>query len=272
VATNAGGGYLAGMGVACGDLDADGRLDLAVTNFYGESTTFYHNLGGGQFVDRSAAVGLAAPTRYVLGFGLAFVDADNDGVLDVAQANGHVSDLSPHVPFAMPAMLFRGEGEGRLRDVSSAAGAPWTVPHLGRGLAAGDLDNDGKVDLLMVCGGEPLVYFHNQGPVGSHLTLQLEGAGPGSNRDAVGATATVVAGGRRRIVPQLGGASFLSASDHRLHFGLGAATRVESIEIRWPSGRVDRLVGLEADRAYRIREGDARPQPLPGWTPRTAAR
>ncbi|APW58861.1 FG-GAP-like repeat-containing protein [Paludisphaera borealis] len=120
VATNAGGGYLAGMGVACGDLDGDGRLDLAVTNFYGESTTFYQNLGGGQFVDRSAAVGLSAPTRYVLGFGLSFLDVDNDGLLDVVQTNGHVSDLSPHVPYAMPSMLLRGEGGG-----GCATSRPW---------------------------------------------------------------------------------------------------------------------------------------------------
>jgi tetratricopeptide (TPR) repeat protein len=274
VATNAGGGYLAGMGVACGDLNGDGLLDLAVTNFYGESTTFYQNLGAGQFVDRSAAVGLSAPTRYVLGFGLAFVDLNNDGLLDVAQADGHVSDLSPHVPFAMPAMLLLGEGGGRLRNVSTDAGAPWRVHRLGRGMAVGDLDNDGKTDLLMVSGGAPLAYFHNQGPAGSHLTLKLEGAGPGagSNRDAVGATATVVVEGRRMIAPRLGGGSFLSASDDRLRFGLGAASRVESVEVRWPSGRVDRHHDLEADRAYHLREGASQAEPLPGWTRSKAAR
>ena len=98
VATNAAGGYQAGMGVACGDLDGDGRPDLAVTNFYGESTTFYRNLGGGLFADQTAAIGLAAPSRYLLGFGVAFLDANNDGRLDLATANGHVNDLRPNVP------------------------------------------------------------------------------------------------------------------------------------------------------------------------------
>ena len=144
VATNAEGGFLAGMGIACGDLDGDGRLDLAVTNFYGESTTFYKNLGGGQFIDHTAAIGLGAPSRYLLGFGAAFLDANNDGRLDLATANGHVNDLGPHVPFAMPAQLLLGEAGGRLTDVSQRAGAPWLVPRVGRGLAVGDLDNDDR--------------------------------------------------------------------------------------------------------------------------------
>ena len=97
------------MGVACGDLDGDGRLDLAVTNFYGESTTFYRNLGGGIFADHTAAVGLAAPSRYLLGFGIAFLDANNDGRLDLATANGHVNDIRPEFPYAMPAQLLLGD-------------------------------------------------------------------------------------------------------------------------------------------------------------------
>src|SRR5579883_1187181 len=179
VATNAEGLYLAGMGIACGDLDGDGRLDLAVTNFYGESTTFYRNLGAGQFIDHTAAIGLAAPSRYLLGFGAAFFDANNDGRLDLATANGHVNDLRPNIPFAMPAQLLLGEPTGRLAEVTSRAGAAWQVPRLGRGLAVGDLDNDGRLDLLIVGEGSPLAYLHNQGPAGHFLTLELEGSGPG---------------------------------------------------------------------------------------------
>src|SRR5689334_23725532 len=99
LAASASGGFLAGMGVACGDLDGDGLIDLAVTNFYGESTTFYRNLGGGQFIDRTAAAGISTATRYLLGFGTSFLDANNDGKLDLATANGHVNDLRPHVPY-----------------------------------------------------------------------------------------------------------------------------------------------------------------------------
>jgi tetratricopeptide (TPR) repeat protein len=262
VATSTSGGYLAGMGVACGDLDGDGRLDLAVTNFYGESTTFYRNLGDGQFADRTAAVGLAAPSRYLLGFGAAFLDADDDGRLDLATANGHVNDLRPLLPYAMPAQLLLGEASGRLVDVSQRVGPPWQVPRLGRGLACGDMDNDGRLDLLIVSERTPLAYFHNEGPSGHSITLQLEGAPPRSNRDAVGARLTLVAGGRRQVAERIGGSSYLSANDHRLHFGLGDSSHVESIEVRWPSGRVDRYTDLAADRGYRLREGATTPKAL----------
>ena len=175
VGSNGDGGYQAGMGVACGDLDGDGRPELAVTNFYGESTSLFYNLGAVLFADRTAAFGLAAPSRYVLGFGAAFLDANNDGRLDLVQANGHVNDYRPGIPYAMPAQLFLGIGGGRLAEVSDSAGACWRAPRLGRGLAVGDLDNDGRPDLLIVAEGEPLAYFHNRGPVGHFLTLGLEG-------------------------------------------------------------------------------------------------
>ncbi len=265
VATNAEGGFLAGMGVACGDLDGDGRVDLAVTNYYGESTTFYQNLGAGQFLDRTVGVGLAAPSRYLLGFGAAFIDANNDGRLDLATANGHVNDLRPYQPYVMPAQLLLGDVSGRLTEVSQRAGAPWQVLRLGRGLATGDLDNDGRLDLLIVGEGQSMAYFHNQGPAGHFVTIQLEGSTPGSNRDAIGARVTLTAGGRRQVAHRIGGSSFLSAHDHRLHFGLGEATRVESIEVRWPSGQVQRHTGLAADSAYLLREGQTRALPLHAW-------
>jgi enediyne biosynthesis protein E4 len=265
VATNAQGGYLAGMGIACGDFDGDGDADLAVTNFYGESTSFYLNLGHGQFADQTSAVNLTAPTRHVLGFGIDFLDADNDGWLDLAQANGHVNDYRPAIPFAMPAQLFRGGPAGRFAEVSGSAGDCWQTPRVGRGLAVGDVDNDGKPDVLIVASGQPLAYLHNRGPAGHFITLQLEGASPRSNRDAIGARVTVTAGGRRRFAQRTGGGSFLSASDPRLHFGLGDASRAESIEVRWPSGHVDQFSALAADTAYLLREGQPNPKPLPGW-------
>ena len=135
LAGNANGGFQAGMGVACGDLDGDGRADLGVTNFYNESMTFYHNLGGGLFADHTAEIGLAVPTRYRLGFGTSFVDVNNDGYLDVAIANGHIDDFRPEIPYAMPAQLLVGSEGGKLTDVSNRAGSPWQVPRVGRGLA-----------------------------------------------------------------------------------------------------------------------------------------
>ena len=162
VACNALGGYQAGMGVAAGDLDGDGRPDLAVTNFFNESTTLFHNLGDGQFADHTTAVGLAAPSRYRLGFGIAFLDADNDGRLDLMTANGHVNDYRPEVPYAMPVQLLLGGPGGRLDDVTARAGPALLVPHIGRGLAIGDLDNDGRIDAVLVAQNEPLVYLHNR--------------------------------------------------------------------------------------------------------------
>jgi enediyne biosynthesis protein E4 len=271
VASSGEGGYQAGMGIACGDLDGDGRPDLAVTNFYGESTSLFINLGRGLFADRTSAAGLRAPSRSVLGFGASFLDANNDGRLDLATANGHVNDYRPAVPYAMPAQLFLGDGAGRLADVSNSAGPCWQVPRVARGMAAGDLDNDGRLDLVIVAEQEPLVYFRNQGPAGHFITFKLEGTAPGSNRDAVGARVTLTAGGRRQVVSRIGGGSFLSASDDRLHFGLGEMTSFEEVEVRWPSGAVDRHTGLAVDTAHRLKEGQTRASALPGWRPQPTA-
>ena len=258
------GGYRAGMGVARGDLDGDGLIDLAVTNFFGESTSVYRHLGSGMFAERSDSSGIGAASRPLLGFGVAAFDADNDGRLDLATANGHVNDLRPHFPFLMPAQLLVGLGGGRFDDASARAGACWNVPRMGRGLAAGDLDNDGRVDLLLVSQNQPLAYFHNGTDRPGHaLTLRLEGRE--SNRDGVGAQVRVTAGGRTVVADRFGGGSYLSSSDPRLHFGLGDARRADLIEVLWPSGRTDRHSGLAADAGYLLREGASLPLPLPGF-------
>ena len=263
VAGNASGAYQAGMGVAAGDLDGDGLVDLVVTNFYGESTTFYRNLGGGNFTDATASVGLAVASRRLLGFGVALFDADNNGRLDLASANGHVNDLRPNYPYLMPAQLLISGVDGRLTDYSDRAGAPWTVPRMGRGLAVGDLDNDGRLDVLILSHKQPLAFLHNQTEARPFLTLRLEGRG--SNRDAIGAKVAVTAAGRRRVAQRFGGGSFQSASDLRLHFGMGSVDRVESIEIVWPSGRISRFRDLKADNGYLLREGALEPSSLDGF-------
>jgi thioredoxin-like negative regulator of GroEL len=263
VAANASGGYQAGMGVACGDLDGDGQPDLAVTNYYNESTSFFQNLGHGLFADHTAAIGLAATSRHRLGFGVAMPDVDNDGWLDLLTVNGHIHDGRPQFPWKMPAQLLRGIGSGRVRDITAEAGAPLLVEHIARGLAIGDLDNDGRVDAVVQAQDEPLVYLHNRSDAGSALTLLLEGTA--SNRDAVGAVVTVEAGGRRRVATRLGGGSYQSAGDPRLHFGLGDAKRADRVEVRWPSGRVDHFEGLAAGTGHLLREGEPSPRPLPGW-------
>jgi tetratricopeptide (TPR) repeat protein len=257
VACNAQGSNQAGMGVAAGDLDGDGRLDLAVTNFFDESTSLFHNLGGGQFADHTAAVGLAAPSRDRLGFGISFLDVNNDGRLDLMTANGHVNDYRPKVPYAMPVQLLLGGPGGWLTDITARAGPALLIPHIGRGLAIGDLDNDGRIDALMAAVNEPLVYLNNRTAGGHYVSIALEGTT--SNRDGVGARVIIEAAGSRQVAQRLGGGSFLSASDSRLHFGLGNARRIDRVEVRWPSGRIDSFQNLDADKRYHLREGDPKP-------------
>jgi tetratricopeptide (TPR) repeat protein len=253
-AASADGLYKSGMGIACGDLDGDGALDLAVTNFFGESTTFYRNLGSGLFVDQTAAIDLLAPSRPLLGFGTGFADVNNDGWLDLLSTNGHIHDLRPRIPWTMPLQLLLGGPGGRLADVSARAGEPFGRLHPGRGLAFGDLDNDGRVDAVVLNQNEPLVYLHNRTEHPGHfIRFSLEGTR--SNRDGVGARVTIDCGGRRRMSERIGGGSYQSASDPRIHFGLGASRQVDSVEVRWPSGHVDHHAGLTAGREYRLLEG-----------------
>ncbi|MFO0907066.1 MAG: FG-GAP-like repeat-containing protein [Isosphaeraceae bacterium] len=265
VAGNAEGGYQGSMGVACGDVDGDGRPDLAVTNLYGECTTLYHNLGGAQFADRTSASGLATATRELLGFGAAFGDLDNDGRLDLALANGHVNDFQPTYPYAMRAQLLLGGPAGRFRDVGPSAGPGWNTPRVGRALALGDLDNDGREDVVIVSLDAPVTLLQNQTKGGRWLTLALEGKPPGSNRDAVGARVRVQSSAGTITTGRFGGGSYQSASDGRLHVGLGRATGTATVEVRWPSGRVGTYPNLTLDHGYRLVEDGPAPRPLPGF-------
>jgi hypothetical protein len=261
-AGNAEGGYQASMGVACGDLDGDGRLDLVVTNFWGECSTLYHNMGGGLFSDWTAASGLAQATRYLLGFGTAFFDYDNDGRLDLVTANGHVNDNRPLTPYAMrPQLLANVEG-GRLVDAGLKTGGVWSREVLGRGLAIGDVDNDGRADVLILPQGEPVMYLHNETNGGRFLALRL--IGTTSNRDAVGARVKVKAGGHVQVFERFGGGSYQSASDGRFLIGVADAPRAE-VEVRWPTGEVERFQDLETNRGHALTEGRGRPEPLAAY-------
>jgi thioredoxin-like negative regulator of GroEL len=264
VAGSAEGGFQAGMGVACGDWDGDGRQDLLVTNFYGEGTTLYQNLGETLFADRSAASGIGSATRYLLGFGIALIDVTNCGRLDLVIANGHVNDNRPYYPYAMPCRLYQNQPGGRFVDVSQHAGEPWSRPFVGRGLAAGDLDNDGRRDVLVLGQNEPVAYLRNRTRAsGQFLILGLEGTA--SNRDGVGASVIVTSGGTRQVLQRTGGGSYQSAHDPRLHVGLGRRTSAETVEVRWPSGKIDRFSNLAAGTGYLLREGAAHAEPLAGF-------
>src|SRR5262249_8675437 len=158
-----------------------------------------------------------------------------------------------YFPYAMPSRLYANRPDGRLVDVSTSAGACWEVSRVGRGLAVGDLDNDGRPDALILAQNEPLAYLHNRsGSVGRFVSFRLEGTSP--SRDGVGARVVVTAGGRRQVAQRLGGGSYQSANEPRLHFGLGDGDRVESVEVRWPSGRADRHENLAVGQGYLLRE------------------
>ncbi len=257
VALDGRGDPLAGMGVAGGDLDDDGRLDLVVSNFLGRSTVGFRGLGGGAFADASDAFGLTRPTRPVLGFGLSLADLDDDGRLDLIQANGHVLDRARlGQPFAMRPTLLRNV-EGVLVDASSTAGAWFARPILGRGLAVGDLDGDGRLDAVVNALDAPAALLRNVTLGGRSLEVELVGRAPAA-RQPVGASLRATIGGRVVRGSLVGGGSYLSASARRVHLGLGAADRVDRLEVTWPSGRVETWRDLPAGLA-RIEEGAAPP-------------
>jgi hypothetical protein len=288
-----GGKAQASMGVAFDDLDNDGRLDIFVTNFSEEMSTFYHNDGNGFFTVRTAETRLGALGFLSLKWGTAMFDYDNDGDRDVFTANGHVYDVverfRPHLRFKQKNQLFRNDGPGpdgmpRFSEVTDRAGPGLQVVESSRGAAFGDFDEDGDLDILVQNLNAPPTLLRNEGGNGNHwIEVKLVGGARAvpssefrvpsskakdnnskletrnsklSNRDGIGAKIRVVAGGLTQVAQVRSGTSYLSQSDLRAHFGLGGRSRVDLVEVRWPSGRVDRVRGVPADRKITIREGE----------------
>jgi hypothetical protein len=245
----------ASMGVVAEDLNGDGRIDLFHTNFINQMSTLRWNLGGGLFIDGTLASNLAATSRSKTGFGAVACDVDNDGNLDLFVANGHTDDQPWfNTPMAQAAQLFLGRERGRF-DLASPEVAPYFVhPVVGRGVAAGDLDNDGRVDLVVVHRDVPVALLRNRTEGGHWLGLRLRGTRSG--RTPVGACVTCLAGGRTSVRWCTGGTGYLSSSDPRLWFGLGSARSVERLEVRWPSGIVQTWSNLVVDEILDLREGD----------------
>ena len=251
VAFDGQGQALAGMGAAVGDLDGDGRTDLVVSNFQGRSTVAFQARGGGSFLDASAALGLTAATRPVNGFGLTLADFDSDGRLDLVQANGHVLDRARlGVPFAMRPTLLRNSG-GRFHDASDGAGDWWKRPILGRGLAVGDLDGDGRPDLVVNALDAPAALLRNESP-GRSVAVELVG---GRTRTPFGARLRATVAGRVLLRDVPGGGSYLSASDRRVYLGLGDTPRVDRIQVIWPGGESESWFDLPASGTVRLVAG-----------------
>lgn len=262
-----GGRFMAGMGVGLGDVDGSGRPSILVSNYQDEPDMLFLNRGKLFFTDWSHPSGIGPATMKTLGFGIDFFDADRDGNLDAAVANGHVIKNAPafaKAPYEQSAQIFVGDGKAHFREVSDTAGSYFQEKRVGRGLAVGDFDNDGLEDLGYSHIGGPVKLLRNQTKTPNHyVRLNLQGDGKTTNRNAIGAKVELTAGGRTFTRWIHGGGSFLSARDRRLTIGLGSATRAEKIVVTWPNGSRQEFANLDADKGYRLTQGEATTRPDP---------
>ena len=248
----------AGMGIDAGDYDSDGRLDLVVTNLDFEMHTVHRGQAQGLFADATAESGVGFPTLPFVGFGVAFLDADNDAQLDIAIANGHILDNAPQFragsTYMQRKLLFRNTTGRRFVESGRLAGPGFALAKVGRGLAAGDIDNDGDLDLLVANNGQPPDLLRNDGGNrGNALTVRLRGAG--MNTDAVGARIIVTTGKKTQRRDVKAGSGYLSQNDLRAHFGLGTAASADRLDVRWPSGQTETIQGVAAGQIVTIEEG-----------------
>jgi enediyne biosynthesis protein E4 len=252
------GTVMAAMCISLGDYDNDGRLDLYISDFQRSSDHLWHNDGKGYFDEVSDEAGITRPTRDVLSFGGGFFDYDNDGLLDIFIANGHVypevEQASPGTRYRQLNSLFHNEGSGKFSEVGRSSGTGFDTPYVGRGLAFADLDNDGFVDVVVANNGDSPLVLHNSGANGNHF-LNFKLKGTKSNKDAMGARIRVTSGTASQVREIAGGGSYLSQSDLRANFGLGKAVRADTVEITWPSGQRQTFHNVEADKFYLVEEG-----------------
>jgi hypothetical protein len=256
----------AGMGVDFGDYDNDGFPDLVKTNFSDDANNLYHNNGDGTLDDRAGAAGFGAVSVPFLGFGVRFLDYDNDGWKDILIANGHVNpQVDEHsfgITYAQRALLFHNLRDGRFEEVGLRAGPALVSRRVSRGLAVADVYNDGALAVLISnLDGSPTLLRNASKPRGHWVRLKL--VGTRSNRDAYGARVEIFAGGLKQVDEVRANSSYLSASDARLHFGLGGVTRVDGVIVRWPSGLAEKIASVPVDRETVIHEGAGETLPFP---------
>jgi enediyne biosynthesis protein E4 len=247
----------AGMGVAVGDYDRNGTVDLFKTNFAGDTSTLYANDGKGSCEDRTFAAGIGLNTRW-LGWGVGFLDLDNDGWLDLFLVNGHVypevQRVQTEAGYKQRKIVYRNLGNGRFQDVSERLGPPVTTPAAGRGAAFADLDNDGDIDVVVNnVHAEPDLFRLDVQPGAHWITLKL--VGTRSNRSAIGARVRLFSSDGVQLQEVRGGGSYFSQNDLRVHFGLGRSAVMDRIEIRWPNGLEEQWKNLGVDRIVTLAEG-----------------
>jgi hypothetical protein len=251
----------AGMGVDAADYDHSGAPSILITNFSNQMLSLYHNEGKGLFVDEAPRSEIGRASLLTLGFGCFFFDYDLDGWPDILIANGHIDadiqHVQPNVKYVMPPQLFRNVGKGNFVEVTKQMGSAFASPHVGRGAAYADINNSGRLDLLLSTNGGPVYLFENDVAPGSvaNKSLRLKLVGTKSNRDGIGAIVKITSDGETQTQMLRSGSSYLSASELVLTFGLGQRERVETVEIRWPSGQIDKLTNVSAGQTVRVAEG-----------------
>jgi hypothetical protein len=258
VAASEDGRYEAGMGIDAADVDGDGWQDIYITHLDFELNRLYHNSHDGTFIDDTYRSGIGNKAIHLSGVSMKFLDYDNDGWPDILQLNGAMLDniqlYHSEVSYKEPLLMFRNVGKGMFEKVSESLGADFMRPIVGRGLATADYDNDGDIDIVTNNGGDYPSLLRNDGGNANHwLTVFL--IGTKSNRDGIGASLKLSSGGETHVEQAKGGMGYMSASDPRIHFGLGKNTKVESLEITWPSGQVDRLSNVAGDQIIAVQEG-----------------
>ncbi|MDT5121363.1 MAG: enediyne biosynthesis protein [Acidobacteriota bacterium] len=251
-AVNENGSEQGSMGVTVGDYNHDGKWDIFVTNFADEYNTLYRGEGGLSFADVSYPAKVAEVSLPYVGWGTKFFDYDNDGWVDLFVANGHVYPQLEN--YRQRKLLFKNNRDGTFTEVSESAGAPLMEKRVGRGVAFGDLDNDGDVDLVVGDLDGPPQLLRNDGGNANNSVL-IKTVGVKSNRDGIGARVKIVSGDLTQIDEVRSGGSYISQSDLRLHFGLEKRTKIDSIEVRWPSGTVDKITSAGVNRILTVKEG-----------------
>jgi hypothetical protein len=260
------GRFHASMGIDVSDFDHSGRYGIIVTNFSQEGVSLFYNVGKTGFDDISSSAGLLLPTFPYVGWGTSFFDMDNDGWPDILVANGHaypqMESVKGGVPYREPLLLFRNNRDRTFEDVTKLSGLSNLPRKARRGAAFGDVNNDGKIDVLLLNAGEPPTLLINRSETANHAVL-FRLVGTKSNRAAIGARVTVTANEMVQFNEVRGGSSYCSQNDLRLHFGLGSSDKMSNVEISWPSGTKETLQNLPADSIYTIVEGQGVQQKAP---------